>query len=748
MDSLIGTSLGGYTLIKFLGSGGMGAVYLAEDPTIGQQVAIKIVRSDEADLSDASSAERAIERFKQEARAVARLDHLHILPLYRYGEEETSRGLQAYMVMQYRPEGSLWDWLRRRAGIATSPILASIPVLPPGLRSEWPLMLDEAGEYLRQAASALQYAHDHGIVHRDIKPANFLLRIESGNTVHLLLSDFGLAKFFSSSSATSTILGTPIYMAPEQFDGIAEPASDQYALAVMIYQFLAGRPPFEGDPLRLMHQHVEATPPPLRSYVASLPTEVGDVFARALAKNPKDRYPSISAFAQAFAQGRIVQPNGFVPPFSPPTMVMEQRNRRPPTAALPVSNPEPLSSTVQMQGRQQFAQPLAAATASPYDAPTVNSEPPKQVNQSAFAPTVFPNPSTQDVMHTGMKSYPTPIASSSPLSPSDTVPFLQQKVSRRSAVGWIVGGVAAVGIAGGAGLYFYKRNRLPAHALHVLRGHTNAVTSVNWSPDGTQLVSGARDNTARLWSGVSGQNTLTYSGHSLAVLTVAWSPNGQLIASGSKDKSVQVWDTTGAVHNSFGNLAGAVSTVMWLRNGLGLFVGTLYDGVHEFILSSGRSVGQGSQTIVRSMALAPDGGYLAVGLESGVIAVTDLRVTHKTNQYYTGHHGPVIALAWSKDSALLATGSTDKTASIWDVASTQTIKTLPHPGSVTGVAWDPHALTRLATSCSDKSVSLWDVNNSTRTIYSGHTDAVTAIAWGANGLASGSADQTIIIWQG
>src|SRR5712692_8361782 len=107
VDTLIGTSIGGYTLVQVLGSGGMGTVYLAEDPAIGQQVAIKVVRTDPADFPDLSSATMAAERFKQEARAVASLDHLHILPLYRYGEEETSSGKRAYIIMQYRPEGSL-----------------------------------------------------------------------------------------------------------------------------------------------------------------------------------------------------------------------------------------------------------------------------------------------------------------------------------------------------------------------------------------------------------------------------------------------------------------------------------------------------------------------------------------------------------------------------------------------------------------------------------------------------------------
>ena len=115
MDTFIGTTLGGYKLIRAIGSGGMGTVYLAEDQSVGQQVAIKIVRTEDDDFANISKRERAIERFKQEARTIATLDHLHILPLYRYGEEKVFSSVRAYMVMQYRPEGSLWDWMRKRA---------------------------------------------------------------------------------------------------------------------------------------------------------------------------------------------------------------------------------------------------------------------------------------------------------------------------------------------------------------------------------------------------------------------------------------------------------------------------------------------------------------------------------------------------------------------------------------------------------------------------------------------------------
>src|SRR5258708_17490792 len=173
--------------------------------------------------------------------------------------------------MQYRPEGSLWDWLRRRAGLLSGQSLITASSLPGTLNGSWPLNLEETSDYLQQAASALQYAHEHGIIHRDVKPANFLLRIDNGNTVHLLLSDFGLAKLFSSSSATSHILGTPTYMAPEQFDGVAGPASAQYALPLMIYSFLPGRPPFDAHPMRLMTHHLTPEPPPLPRFTPPFP---------------------------------------------------------------------------------------------------------------------------------------------------------------------------------------------------------------------------------------------------------------------------------------------------------------------------------------------------------------------------------------------------------------------------------------------------------------------------------------------
>ena len=164
--SLEGQLLGRYRVLRLIGSGGMGEVYLADDPTINRQVAIKVVNTEAADHSGTEKSKGAARLFQREAKAIAMLDHTYILPLYDYGEQEINGVGFAYLVMPYRQEGSLASWLQQ-GGAAH-------------------LLIQDIEQIVQQAASALQYAHDHQIVHQDIKPSNFLVRTNKDNPQPLI----------------------------------------------------------------------------------------------------------------------------------------------------------------------------------------------------------------------------------------------------------------------------------------------------------------------------------------------------------------------------------------------------------------------------------------------------------------------------------------------------------------------------------------------------------------------------------
>lgn len=281
--SLQGKQLGKYRLERLLGSGGMGEVYLAIDTLIHRPVAIKVMRSEPSAYPDAEATKEASRLFQREVKAIAALDHPHILSLFDYGEEQVDGATLTYMVMPLRQEGTLTNWLRDRA---------SRGLLSPA----------DVAQIILQAASALQYAHDREIVHQDVKPANFLIRKDDQNPSlpYLLLSDFGVARITSTTTGMSqAIRGTPAYMAPELWEGRSVPATDQYALAVMAYELLTGRPPFQGGMTQMMYQHINTPPPSPRTLNHFLSPEIDQVLLIALAKRPEERFHSVTAFATA-----------------------------------------------------------------------------------------------------------------------------------------------------------------------------------------------------------------------------------------------------------------------------------------------------------------------------------------------------------------------------------------------------------------------------------------------------------------
>src|SRR5207248_9066939 len=190
-----------------------------------------------------------------------------------------------FMVMPYRRQGSLADWLQNRD-------------------TARPLSLKDTERIVKQAANALQHAHNHRIIHQDIKPSNFLIQGEAEHPgqLNLQLADFGVAKLMTTTSESQTIRGTPTYMAPEQWDGHPVQATDQYALAVMVYELLVGHPPFQGGPGQVMRQHYLVPPPAPSTLNPHLSPAIDAVLLRALSKQPEERFPSVAAFARAFQE--------------------------------------------------------------------------------------------------------------------------------------------------------------------------------------------------------------------------------------------------------------------------------------------------------------------------------------------------------------------------------------------------------------------------------------------------------------
>ena len=272
-----GARVSGYLLEKLVGVGGMAAVFRARDERLGRVVALKVLSGDEV----------VQKRFTREARAVAAVDHPHIIPVYEAGEAN----------------GVLFIAMRFVAGDDLRVIVGREGSMPPR----------RAVAFISPVASALDAAHAAGLVHRDVKPANMLVDVGPGRPEHVYLSDFGVARGVLTSGGLTRagqFLGTPDYAAPEQISGgSVDGRADQYALACVAYTLLTGSVLFRREvPMAVLYAHLSAPPPRVTAVRPELPGAVNDVLARALAKDPDNRYDSCGAFADALREALGIEP--------------------------------------------------------------------------------------------------------------------------------------------------------------------------------------------------------------------------------------------------------------------------------------------------------------------------------------------------------------------------------------------------------------------------------------------------------
>lgn len=296
--------IGEYRLQQLLGQGDTTEVYVAEHVRQHRQVAIKLIYGEWEEEE-----EKAV-RFLNQNSMLTNLRHPHIVSITDFGIEQNV----AYLVMDYMPRGNL----RQRH--------------PRGTR----LPLDMVLRYVRPIASALTYVHEHGLVHRDVKPHNILLSSED----EIKLSDFGIATASHSISpvrgSARSFEGTAPYAAPEQLRGQSRRASDQYALAITIYEWLCGDWPFNGTFYEITHQHLFVQPASLQERGADCPPNVEQVIMRALEKEPEKRFPSVKYFADELEWAyKVAQAKELLAPQSPPSPAADKRQFRSPLSFKP-----------------------------------------------------------------------------------------------------------------------------------------------------------------------------------------------------------------------------------------------------------------------------------------------------------------------------------------------------------------------------------------------------------------------------
>ena len=706
--------IGHYTLVRLLGQGGFAEVYLGEHIHLKTPAAVKVLHSRLVDED--------VQQFTREAQTVARLLHPHIVRVLDFGVENAF----PYLVMDYAPNGTL----RNRYPRGNRLPLATVVALT------------------RQIAEALQYAHEQRLIHRDIKPENLLL----GRNSEVLLSDFGIALVLQSSRLYSAqnIAGTIAYMAPEQIQAHPSPASDQYALGIVVYEWLCGIRPFQGSYTEIAAKQTMTPPQPLRSLVPNMPYEVEQVVMTALQKDPARRFPTVLAFAQALEH--VVRTSS---QSSASTFV------KPPSLPLPPVQQGPTNSSA-------------------YTAQFATSMMPPSFSQSQYN-----TPSTMQPLQQapGQWQYPASYSPQSFVPPSTPFPPQEAKrggLSRRAFL--IGGGMAGAAVVGGVAVW----SLLSAHTavptilkktlstqqsgsvwnapqtdspIRTLTGHTAAVLHVRWSPDGAFIASGAMDGTSLLWTANDGKQRLSLRSTQQPPIaddypwSIDWSTHKdvQHLAVGFVDGTVQVVNAgSGQRLASLVSSISRLSVVSWSPDERYIASGGSDNIVRVYTYPSWQVVTtyQEHTDNVRAVAWSPDGNSIASGSADTTVRIWE-PLTGKTKLICSGHTDSVATVAWSYDSKYLVSTASDQTARIWDITSGRTLQTYKEPGGAPiGEAQWSHNNRLLAIYGGDGKIYIMDAKTLQlkQTITAGVTYSQ---SWSPDDtqLATANYDNVIRIWR-
>lgn len=685
--------MGNYRLLSLLDSGGFAHVYLAEQIYLKTLHAVKVLHMHLFD-------EEQQQRFLEEARMIAHLRHAHIVQVTDFGVEEAV----PFLVMSYAANGNL----RQRH--------------PEGSR----VPLDAVVSYVMQVAGALQYAHDQHLIHRDIKPENLLL--DANDTV--MLSDFGIAIVAHSSHSQSlqNVVGTALYMPPEQLKGRPRPASDQYALAVLVYEWLSGRRPFNGETyLDIARQHLHTPVPSLSERLPEISLAVAAVIDRALAKEPQQRFESVQAFADALEQAAQ---SGAMPALAPAIENVEQgqergiekpgeafRERRQPSRRLVLAM---LGSVGALAAGGSYLgwRALSSGEVPPRVSPAqkASSPPPSSggigetvfvynglnsgidnVNKRYYIDALAWSPDSTRVLSAGSPSataFPDPgkltmwqvfsgkniFIDNTYEGPGDPSQYEQ---SRGPHASWSPDGKRIITMitepgpnSVGGPTIDYGMQSLDASTGGVLRDFPASGSTLAWSSDGRSIALLGQANDPRYASPQADRRVVILdasTGHFLhdydAEFLYNLDPPGVWQPSALNHLPLDVWAPNTRYLASFYHQ----SVNVW-------------DILNRRLVS--RYHGDGSDPLKVALAWSPDERYIASGWGSEV-HISSAQTGHHLFTY-RGHSQTVNAIAWSPEGSRLASGGDDQTVQVWETGSGKLLFTYrQHSDRITAVAWSP-----------------------------------------------------------
>jgi serine/threonine-protein kinase len=688
-----GSRIAGYLLEEQIGHGGMAVVFRALDERLNRQVALKI-------LSPAVAADEAFrQRFIRESRAAAAVDDPHIIPVFEAGEA----GQVLFIAMRLVRGGDVTTLMRR----------------------EGPLTGRQAAAIISPIASSLDAAHEAGLLHRDVKPANMLLDIRSGRPDHVYLSDFGLSKAalgLSAITATGQFLGTPDYMAPEQITGKAvDGRADQYALAVTAFELLTGAPPFRNDePMAVIYAHASEPPPALTRRRPDLPAVVDDVFRRALAKTPAERYATCLEFAEALRQAlgagsydarSEVRPDPPVPhtptsavPIVVSSPAVPEVVGLPTEAGWPAPGPIPQTPVLPWPGGQEGQYPPV-------------NQPPRRVGgriagiaaallivaAGVGAALYLIKPSSGTLSHHhhrhGGVGEPT-------VNWSGNLSARPLLVNGGGAKQNVVEGIAfspdgktlAVATVGMGFLVDVETGNVDGPLSDPDGTEVKAVT---FSPDGHEVVTADKNGHVYFWNPATDPPSVIATLPDPAddqVFAVAFSPDGHTLAVGDSGGNTYLWHVGGGSPGApFGSLIDpserSVQGLAFSPDGKMLVVGDASGSAYLWNLGSGSvpanpaaTLADPSGTSVQVVAVSPDGRTVATGDSNGNAYLWSAAATGPSASPEATLSDPsdagsfgVVTVAFSPDGATIATGGYAGTTYLWSLASRSVIATLTDP---------------------------------------------------------------------